>query len=61
MIYGPSINEREIAFYTDDPIHIRLLEDYIWHDVLVNRLVKQADENLEQWISSGRKQFFLED
>jgi HTH-type transcriptional regulator, sugar sensing transcriptional regulator len=61
MIYGPSLNEREIAFYTDDPIHIRLLEDYIWHDVLVNRLVKQSDENLEQWISSGRKQFFIED
>jgi HTH-type transcriptional regulator, sugar sensing transcriptional regulator len=61
MIYGPSSNEREIAFYTDDPIHIHLLEDYIWHDVLVNRLVKQSDENLEQWISSGREQFFKED
>ncbi|GLO65178.1 TrmB family transcriptional regulator [Oceanobacillus kimchii] len=61
MIYGPSLKEREIAYYTDDPIHIRLLEDYIWHDVLVNRLVKQSDENLEQWISSGRNQFFIED
>ena len=61
MIYGPSLNEREIAFYTDDPIHIRLFEDYIWHDVLVNRLVKQSDKNLEHWISSGRKQFFMED
>ena len=61
MIYGPSLKEREIAYYADDPIHIRLLEDYIWHDVLVNRLVKQSDENLEQWISSGRKQFFIED
>lgn len=61
MIYGPSLNDREIAFYTDDPIHIHLLEDYIWHDVLVNRLVKQSDENLEQWISTGRKQFFTED
>lgn len=61
MIYGPSLKDREIAFYTDDPIHIRLLEDYIWHDVLVNRLVKQSDENLEQWISSGRRQFFVED
>lgn len=61
MIYGPSLNEREIAFYTDDPIHIRLIEDYIWHDVLVNRLVKQSEENLEQWISSGRKHFFMVD
>lgn len=61
MIYGPSLNEREIAFYTDDPIHIRILEDYIWHDVLVNRLVKHSDENLEQWITSGRRQFFMED
>ncbi|WP_419893436.1 TrmB family transcriptional regulator [Oceanobacillus kimchii] len=61
MIYGPSLKDREIAFYTDDPMHIRLLEDYIWHDVLVNRLVKQSDENLEQWISSRRRQFFVED
>ncbi len=60
MIYGPSLHEREMAFYTDDPIHIRLLEDYIWHDVLVNRLVRQSDKKLEEWISAGRRQFFME-
>ena len=34
--------ERNIAFYTDDPVHIYLLEDYVWHDVLVNRLVRRS-------------------
>lgn len=40
-IYGPSPETRETAFYTDDPIHINFLENYIWHDILVNRLVKR--------------------
>lgn len=60
MIYGPSIEERSIAFYTNDPVHIYLLEDYIWHDVLVNRLVRRSQDNLEQWITTERKAFFME-
>jgi hypothetical protein len=39
--YGPSVEEREMAFYTEDPIHIYLFENYIWHDILVNRLMKE--------------------
>lgn len=59
MIYGPSTEERTVAFYTDDSVHIFLLEDYIWHDVLVNRLVKHSqDHNLEDWITKERKSFF---
>ena len=46
MIYGPSLEERNIAFYTDDPVHIYLLEDYVWHDVLVNRLVRRSQDDL---------------
>lgn len=61
MIYGPSFKERSVAFYTDDPLHIYLLEDYVWHDVLVNRLVRHSqDDDLQQWITSERKAFFME-
>lgn len=59
MIYGPSLEERNIAFYTDDPVHIYLLEDYVWHDVLVNRLVRRSQDDLQQWITAERKSFFM--
>ncbi|MFC7686287.1 TrmB family transcriptional regulator [Ureibacillus sp. GCM10028918] len=58
MIYGPSLEARNLAFYTNDPVHIYLLEDYIWHDVLVNRIVKSSNEDLDQWISVEREVFF---
>ncbi|MDA7027090.1 helix-turn-helix domain-containing protein [Bacillus sp. CLL-7-23] len=58
MIYGPALEERETAFYTDDPVHIYLLENYIWHDVLVNRLVKKEKDDIENWISNERDIFF---
>lgn len=58
MIYGPSIEERETAFYTDDPVHIYLLENYIWHDILVNRLVKRGKEDTDNWISKEREKYF---
>uniref|UniRef100_A0A942YDK8 TrmB family transcriptional regulator n=1 Tax=Neobacillus citreus TaxID=2833578 RepID=A0A942YDK8_9BACI len=60
MIYGPSIEERSVAFYTDDPVHIYLLEDYVWHDVLVNRLVRRSQDDLDNWITNERKTFFKE-
>ncbi|WP_423798320.1 TrmB family transcriptional regulator [Neobacillus sp. SAB-20_R2A] len=60
MIYGPSIEERSVAFYTDDPVHIYLLEDYVWHDVLVNRLVRRSQDDLDNWITTERKVFFKE-
>ncbi|MBS4214781.1 TrmB family transcriptional regulator [Neobacillus rhizophilus] len=60
MIYGPSIEARSVAFYTDDPVHIYLLEDYVWHDVLVNRLVRRSQDDLDNWITSERKAFFME-
>lgn len=58
MIYGPSLEARNLAFYTNDPVHIYLLEDYIWHDVLVNRIVKSSTEDLDRWISVERRGFF---
>jgi HTH-type transcriptional regulator, sugar sensing transcriptional regulator len=61
MVYGPSPSDRELAFYTDDPVHIYLLEDYIWHDVLVNRLVRKSTADLGDWITAERQVFFLEE
>ncbi len=61
MIYGSSLHERKLAFYTDDPVHIYLLEDYVWHDVLVNRLVRRSNDDLEQWISTERRKFFMKE
>ncbi|MGE7876273.1 TrmB family transcriptional regulator [Peribacillus muralis] len=57
-IYGPASETRETAFYTDDPIHINFLENYIWHDILVNRLVKKDEAEAEDWISRERNRFF---
>ncbi|OMP68035.1 hypothetical protein BTO28_03515 [Domibacillus epiphyticus] len=57
MLYGPSVLEWEMAFYyTDEPVHIYLLENYIWHDILVNRIVKE--KVMETWISRERDEFF---
>jgi hypothetical protein len=36
MIYGHLVEQDGNAFYTDDDVHVSLLENYIWHDVLVN-------------------------
>ncbi|WP_155591301.1 TrmB family transcriptional regulator [Lysinibacillus cavernae] len=60
MIYGHAPSNQEMAFITNDPVHIYLLEDYVWHDVLINRLVKRDDMELEDWIAKERKAFFLE-
>jgi HTH-type transcriptional regulator, sugar sensing transcriptional regulator len=60
MVYGHSIEQKTQAFYTDDPVHVYLLENYIWHDILVNRLVQESDKELDSWIPSERIKFFSE-
>lgn len=61
LFYGHSPEQNGNAFYTDDPVHIYLLEDYVWHDVLVNRLVAEDKrEEMDQWILPARKRFFGE-
>ncbi len=44
LLYGHSAEHNSNAFYTVDPIHIYLLEDYIFHDVLVNRLIERESK-----------------
>ncbi|WP_369903368.1 TrmB family transcriptional regulator [Bacillus manliponensis] len=58
MIYGHPANQGGYAFYTDDAVHISLLENYVWHDVLVNKLVDGNQQHLQPWISAERKKFF---
>lgn len=43
LLYGHSSELNGKAFYTDDPTHIYLLEDYIFHDIVINRLIKKED------------------
>lgn len=59
LLYGHAAEKNENAFYTDDSVHIFLLEDYIWHDVLVNRLVEKGEQNqLDRWILPEMEKFF---
>lgn len=58
LLYGDSAERDGNAFYTDDAVHIYLLEDYIWHDVLVNRLVEEQGEQLDKWILPEMEKFF---
>lgn len=59
LLYGHAAEKNERAFFTDDSVHLFLLEDYIWHDVLVNRLVEKAgQERLDEWILPEMERFF---
>lgn len=39
LLYGYSVEVDKDAFYTEDTSHIYLMEDYILHDMVINRLV----------------------
>jgi hypothetical protein len=56
MLYGPSVEEREMTFYIDDLILIYLLGNYIWHDIMVNRLVKEKE--MEHGFPESTMNFF---
>ncbi|MFD0769920.1 TrmB family transcriptional regulator [Bacillus sp. CGMCC 1.60114] len=58
MVYGHPVEQNGNAFYTDDAVHVSLLENYIWHDVLVNRLLQESKDDLQPWISREREKFF---
>lgn len=58
MLYGPDFLEANMAYYTNDLTHIFLMEDYIWHDVLVNRLVRRSGEDLDAIISKERMDYY---
>lgn len=39
MLYGHAAEVNKDAFYTEDATHIYLMEDYILHDLVINRLI----------------------
>jgi sugar-specific transcriptional regulator TrmB len=45
LLYGYSAEVDRDAFYTEDTTHIYLMEDYMLHDILINRLI--ADKGSE--------------
>lgn len=46
LLYGHSSEVNGNAFYTEDSTHIYLLEDYIFHDIVIHRLIKkEGNEN----------------
>lgn len=41
MLYGHAVEVSKDAFYTEDATHIYLMEDYILHDIVINRLITE--------------------
>ena len=58
LLYGHSSEANGNAFYTDDPTHIFLMEDYIYHDIILNRVFEK--ENDEQETFKITKDIFTE-
>ncbi|EIT87036.1 transcriptional regulator TrmB [Fictibacillus macauensis ZFHKF-1] len=59
LLYGHDQDHNPKAFYTNDSVHLFLLEDYIWHDVLVNRLIETGNQQqLDHWILPEMERFF---
>ncbi|MDE7185166.1 MAG: TrmB family transcriptional regulator, partial [Lachnospiraceae bacterium] len=44
LLYGYSAEIDKDAFYTEDASHIYLMEDYILHDMIINRLIKDKED-----------------
>ena len=44
LLYGYSADIDKDAFYTEDVSHIYLMEDYIMHDMVVNRFIEDKED-----------------
>ena len=53
LLYGYSAETDRDAFYTEDVSHIYLLEDYIMHDMVINRFISEYKN--EEKLSSMMK------
>lgn len=47
QLYGYSAETDRDAFYTEDISHIYLLEDYIMHDIVINRFVSDKESEIK--------------
>lgn len=44
LLYGYSAEINKDAFYTEDASHIYLMEDYILHDMVINRFIEGTED-----------------
>lgn len=58
MIYGQTAETNMRAYISRDRTQIKMMKDYIWHDVLVNTYVRKFEEDIEDEITLKRKTFF---
>lgn len=58
MIYGQTAEDNMRAYISRDLTQIKMMKDYIWHDVLVNKYLNQNNSEIEQEITLKRKSFF---
>ncbi|QTQ07431.1 TrmB family transcriptional regulator [Macrococcoides canis] len=58
MIYGSDISIKCQAYYSTDLQQIYLNKNFIWHDILVNELVRKSDSMIDEWIAQERNAFF---
>lgn len=56
MIYGSDISVKSQAYYSTDLQQIYLNKNFIWHDILVNKLVTKS--STDRWIEQERNIFF---
>lgn len=59
MIYGSDFSINNQAYYSVDSQQIYLMQNFIWHDILVNQLVSKNPE-ADHWINVKRDRFFNE-
>lgn len=43
LLYGNDADHDNNSFYTNDPVNIYLLEDYIIHDIVINRIIEKEN------------------
>lgn len=58
MIYGQTDETDMRAYISRDRTQIKMMKDYIWHDVLVNKYISKFEEDIEDEITLKRKAFF---
>ena len=62
LLYGHSAELNGNAFYTDDVTHIYIMEDYIFHDILVNRITENVNsDHITKMISNVLSELKIEE
>lgn len=43
LLYGYSVEADKDTFYTEDTTHIYIMEEYVLHDIVINRLISDQE------------------